>query len=87
MALSVRTVCLYLTAKVYIHFIRNAITQQTDAVMTQKLILSFPYPVYERLLGSLYADFTPADTLTGVQLISLGYRECPEAFFGARRAN
>lgn len=85
MALSVRTVCLYPSAKVYFHYIRNAITGQGDPVMTQKLILSFPYPIYERLLGNLKADFSPAATLTGAQLISLGYRECPDAFFGAKR--
>ena len=87
MALSVRSVCLYPKAKVYFHFIRSAVTGLADPVMTEKLILNFPYPIYERLLGNLQADFTPAATLSGAQLIELGYKACPDAVFapgGAR---
>lgn len=77
MALAVKLVCIYPTAKVYFHLIRNPTTQQTDPITTERLLKQMNYRLYDRVWGKIDVNFTPQATLSGQQLIELGYKSCP----------
>ncbi len=72
LALSLPNVCVYPDAKVKFHQAYNAITRQADLGVSARLFDSYPVAVRGRL-GYLTRQYK---VLSGVELISLGVRNC-----------
>ncbi|HXY59496.1 MAG TPA: hypothetical protein VEH76_13055 [Methylocystis sp.] len=72
LALSLPNVCVYPDAQVKFHQAYNEITRETDFSVSAKLFDSYPAPVRARL-GTLTRQYK---VLSGVELISLGMRNC-----------
>jgi len=72
LALSLPNVCVYPDAKVKFHQAYNANTRETDLAVSAQLFDSYPAAVQGRL-GFLTRQYK---VLSGVELISLGMRNC-----------
>jgi hypothetical protein len=72
LALSLPNVCVYPDAQVKFHQAYNEITRETDYGVSAKLFDSYPAAVRARL-GGLTRQYK---VLSGVELISLGVRNC-----------
>lgn len=72
LALSLPNVCVYPDAQVKFHQAYNEITREADLGVSAKLFDSYPAPVRARL-GTLTRQYK---VLSGVELISLGMRNC-----------
>lgn len=77
MSLAVKLVCIYPSAKIYFHLLRNPITNETDPITTARLLKQINFRVYDILWGKIEANFTQNASLSGTQLINLGFKQCP----------
>jgi hypothetical protein len=78
LALGVKNVCVYPTAVVQWH---HAYNFDTGAIMVEydNLMLgAIPSKIADQVRGKLSREFTNAATLTGVDLINLGVKECDD---------
>jgi hypothetical protein len=78
LALGVTNVCVYPTARVAWHHAYDYDTGAIDVHFDQMMLAAIPPRIAAQVNGKLSREFTDAATLTGVDLIKLGVKECQD---------